>query len=357
MPNTGVLNARSGDLGHAGGRLSVDSVGKSFGGSPVLHGVTLDVAPGEIVALLGPSGCGKTTLLRCIAGLERIDQGSVTVEGRRVANRDSHERPERRRIGMVFQDWALYPHLSVADNVGYGLDREARGGGRVAESLEMVGLAGLGERMPATLSGGQQQRVALARALAPRPSVLLLDEPFSNLDTGLRVQVRAEVHRLLTELGITAMFVTHDQEEAFVLGDRVAVMHDGRLEQFGAPAELYENPTSAWIASFVGDANFVRGHAAGDRAETALGSVALARAVSGEVDVLIRPEHLRVAPADGVGNGTVTNIEYFGHDHMIRVDLADGTRLACRAPGWPTVSRGQAVTVGSDGSAAPAFAV
>lgn len=221
----------------------------------------------------------------------------------------------------------------------------------------MVGLAGLGERMPATLSGGQQQRVALARALAPRPSVLLLDEPFSNLDTGLRVQVRAEVHRLLTDLGITAMFVTHDQEEAFVLGDRVAVMHDGRLEQFGSPAELYEDPASAWIASFVGDANFVRGHAAGDRADTALGSVALTHSLSGEVDVLIRPEHLRVSPAEGNENGTVTNIEYFGHDHMIRVDLFDGTRLACRAPGWPTVSRGQTVTVDSDGSAAPAFTV
>ena len=357
MPNTEVLAARSDGLGHAGGRLSVKSVGKSFGGATVLHDVTLDVAPGEIVALLGPSGCGKTTLLRCIAGLERIDRGSVTVEGRVVADGNAHERPERRRIGMVFQDWALFPHLSVADNVGYGLDRAARGSGRVEESLDMVGLAGLGERMPATLSGGQQQRVALARALAPRPSVLLLDEPFSNLDTGLRVQVRAEVHRLLTDLGITAMFVTHDQEEAFVLGDRVAVMHDGRLEQFGSPAELYEDPASAWIASFVGDANFVRGHAAGDRADTALGSVALTNTLSGEVDVLIRPEHLRVSPAEGNENGTVTNIEYFGHDHMIRVDLSDGTRLACRAPGWPTVSRGQAVTVDSDGSAAPAFTV
>ncbi|MGA0312769.1 MAG: ABC transporter ATP-binding protein [Ilumatobacteraceae bacterium] len=357
MPNTEVLAARSDGLGHAGGRLSVKSVGKSFGGATVLHDVTLDVAPGEIVALLGPSGCGKTTLLRCIAGLERIDHGSVTVEGRVVADGNAHERPERRRIGMVFQDWALFPHLSVADNVGYGLDRAARGSGRVEESLDMVGLAGLGERMPATLSGGQQQRVALARALAPRPSVLLLDEPFSNLDTGLRVQVRAEVHRLLTDLGITAMFVTHDQEEAFVLGDRVAVMHDGRLEQFGSPAELYEDPASAWIASFVGDANFVRGHAAGDRADTALGSVALTHSLSGEVDVLIRPEHLRVSPAEGNENGTVTNIEYFGHDHMIRVDLFDGTRLACRAPGWPTVSRGQTVTVDSDGSAAPAFTV
>ena len=263
MPNTGVLTARADDLGHVAGRLSVEAVGKSFGGSPVLHDITLDVAPGEIVALLGPSGCGKTTLLRCIAGLERIDQGVVTVEGRVVADGHAHERPERRRVGMVFQDWALFPHLSVADNVGYGLDREARGSGRVDESLEMVGLAGLGDRMPATLSGGQQQRVALARALAPRPSVLLLDEPFSNLDTGLRVQVRAEVHRLLTDLGITAMFVTHDQEEAFVLGDRVAVMHDGRLEQFGTPADLYEDPSSAWIASFVGDANFVRGAAQG----------------------------------------------------------------------------------------------
>ena len=355
MPNSGVLTARADEIGHVAGRLSVEAVGKSFGDSPVLHDITLDVAPGEIVALLGPSGCGKTTLLRCIAGLERIDQGVVTVEGRVVADGHAHERPERRRVGMVFQDWALFPHLSVADNVGYGLDREARGSGRVDESLEMVGLAGLGDRMPATLSGGQQQRVALARALAPRPSVLLLDEPFSNLDTGLRVQVRAEVHRLLTDLGITAMFVTHDQEEAFVLGDRVAVMHDGRLEQFGTPADLYEDPSSAWIASFVGDANFVRGAASGDHADTALGPVALTHALSGEVDVLIRPEHLRVSPAEGNGNGTVSNIEYFGHDHMIRVDLVDGTRLACRAPGWPTVSRGQAVTVGSDGSAAPAF--
>ena len=355
MPNTEVIAASSDTATPSGGRLIVDGVGVSFGSLDVLSDISIDVAPGEIVALLGPSGCGKTTLLRSVAGLEHIDRGTISVNGRLVAGRSQHERPERRRVGMVFQDWALFPHLSVADNVAYGLAREERRSGRVESSLEMVGLAGAGNRMPSTLSGGQQQRVALARALAPRPSVLLLDEPFSNLDTGLRVQVRAEVHRLLTGLGITAVFVTHDQEEAFVLGDRVAVMRDGALEQFGTPAELYEEPASAWIASFVGDANFIPGHGSGATAETALGAVPLSRPTHGRVDVLVRPEHLRVAAAEGSGNGTVSNIEYFGHDHMIRVDLVDGTRVACRAPGWPAVERGQTVTVGCDGSASAAF--
>ena len=355
MPNTEVLTASSEATTASGGRLTIDGVGVSFGSIDVLSDISLDVDPGEIVALLGPSGCGKTTLLRSVAGLEHINRGAIAVNGRVMADRSHHERPERRRVGMVFQDWALFPHLSVSENVSYGLNRDERRSGRVESSLEMVGLGGLGDRRPATLSGGQQQRVALARALAPRPSVLLLDEPFSNLDTGLRVQVRAEVHRLLTGLGITAVFVTHDQEEAFVLGDRVAVMRDGRLEQFGTPAELYEEPNSAWIASFVGDANFIPGRAAGTTAETALGAVPLSRPVHGRVEVLVRPEHLRVAAADGAGNGTVTNIEYFGHDHMIRVDLIDGTRVACRAPGWPAVDRGQAVTVGCDGTASAAF--
>ncbi|MFZ8968574.1 MAG: ABC transporter ATP-binding protein [Ilumatobacteraceae bacterium] len=364
MPNTvdpRVVDAAAGPGpampvgGSSGGRVLATGVRTAFDGVEVLHGIDLDVSPGEVVALLGPSGCGKTTLLRSIAGLERIAGGEITLDDRVVATAGHHERPERRRVGMVFQDWALFPHMSVGDNVAYGLGRAADRERRVADALEMVGLAGLHERMPATLSGGQQQRVALARALAPQPSVLLLDEPFSNLDTGLRVQVRSEVHRLLTGLGITAVFVTHDQEEAFVLGDRVAVMHDGHIEQFDAPAAIYEHPVSAWVAAFVGDANFVPGTATGTTADTLIGAVPLSDALTGAVDVLVRPEHL-VVTADDHGIGVVGNVEYFGHDHMVQVDLDDGRRLASRAPGNPRVQRGQRVRLSCDGSASPAFA-
>ena len=213
------------------GGVDVRGVHKSFGTTAVLRDVDLDVPSGSVVALLGPSGCGKTTLLRIIAGLEAPDAGEVRVGGRLLTGPATSVPPEHRRVGMVFQDWGLFPHLTVAQNVGYGLPRGERRGARVDEALELVGLVGLGHRSPTTLSGGQQQRVALARALAPRPSVLLLDEPFSNLDAALRVQVRGEVHRLLRELGVTTVFVTHDQEEAFVLGDEVAVMSEGRVVQ------------------------------------------------------------------------------------------------------------------------------
>ncbi|MCB1753802.1 MAG: ABC transporter ATP-binding protein, partial [Gammaproteobacteria bacterium] len=197
--------------------------------------------------------------------------------------------------GMVFQDGALFPHLSVADNVAYGLPRAQRQSSRVSELLEMVGLAGYEPRLPGTLSGGQQQRVALARALAPHPAVLLLDEPFSSLDTGLRVQVRAEVHRLLREIGVTTIFVTHDQEEAFLLGERVAVLRDGTLEQVGTPIELYDRPASAWVAGFVGEANLVGAEARGTSATTPCGEVPLRVPATGSVEVLLRPEHLRLA--------------------------------------------------------------
>jgi ABC-type sulfate/molybdate transport systems ATPase subunit len=230
------------------GGIDVVEAVKRFGDVEVLKQVSIDVAPGGIVALLGPSGCGKTTLLRSIAGLERLDAGSIAIGGVAVTAPTVHVRPEQRRIGMVFQDWALFPHLTVAQNVGYGLTREERRGDRIAESLDLVGLGGLGDRLPATLSGGQQQRVALARALAPQPTALLLDEPFSNLDTTLRVQVRGEVHRLLAELGVTTVFVTHDQEEAFVLGDRVAVMHEGRIEQLDTLRRSTPTPRTRWVA-------------------------------------------------------------------------------------------------------------
>jgi iron(III) transport system ATP-binding protein len=347
-----------------GGIDVVDAV-KRFGAVEVLKDVCLDVADGEIVALLGPSGCGKTTLLRSIAGLESLDGGSITIGGTPVSGPGLHVRPEQRRIGMVFQDWALFPHLTVGQNVGYGLSREERRGDRIERSLELVGLSGLADRMPGTLSGGQQQRVALARALAPQPTALLLDEPFSNLDTTLRVQVRGEVHRLLTELGVTTVFVTHDQEEAFVLGDRVAVMHDGMISQLDHPDVIYANPASAWVASFVGEANLIRAEATGTSASSAIGSLQLGESYNGPVDVLVRPEQLvlvglddaRAAAGDDCGSATVELVEFYGHDHVSVVLLDDGTSLRSRSPGVPPYRRGQRVGVKSAARSAPAFPV
>jgi iron(III) transport system ATP-binding protein len=351
--------------GEAAG-VSVSGVTKSFDGATrVLDGVDVGVPAGRTLALLGPSGCGKTTLLRIIAGLELPDDGTVSVGERVVSGPGTFVPPERRRVGMVFQDWALFPHLTVARNVGFGLERpERRASPRIDESLQMVGLTGLGDRMPSTLSGGQQQRVALARAIAPRPSVLLLDEPFSNLDAALRARVRTEIHALLVDLGVTTVFVTHDQDEAFVLGDRVAVMAEGRVVQAGDPAEVYLRPASRWVADFVGDANFVPGTAAGATAATALGPVELHDPAEGAVDVLVRPEHLDLEPATGADDGrpsaTVELVEYVGHDttyllgHDGRLG-ASGAPLRVRLPSSPRFGRGDAVVVRHRGGAAQAF--
>jgi iron(III) transport system ATP-binding protein len=349
--------------------IDVRGVSKRFGELEVLLDVDLRVEPGRIVALLGSSGCGKTTLLRAIAGLERLDAGEVRV-GNRVlsaAARGVHVPPEKRRVGMVFQDWALFPHLTVAQNVGYGLPRSERRGPRVATALHMVGLDGLGERQPATMSGGQQQRVALARALAPQPGVLLLDEPFSNLDSTLRVQVRTEVHQLLADLGVTTVFVTHDQEEAFVLGDEVAVMQAGRIVQQARPAELYARPASPWVATFVGDANLVAGDGRGDHAVTAVGDVALdvsgsGASARGPVEVVLRAEQLRLDPLGAgtadTGRGvpaTVQLTEYYGHDtvYLVRPDGAEPVRA--RAAATPRFGRGDRVLVTYEGPPAVVF--
>ncbi len=346
--------------------VRVTGVGKSFDGTTtVLRDVDVAVDAGATLALLGPSGCGKTTLLRIIAGLEVPDSGSVVVGGRTLTGPGELVVPERRRIGMVFQDWALFPHLSVARNVGFGLDRpERKVSPRIDEALEMVGLGGLGDRMPATLSGGQQQRVALARAIAPRPSVLLLDEPFSNLDAALRIQVRSEIHQLLVELGITTVFVTHDQDEAFVLGDTVAVLAEGRVVQTGSPAELYTEPATRWLAGFVGDANFVAGVASGASAATALGDVALRDDTTGEVDVLIRPEHLDIGPDDGpegsgmgsagTASGVVELVEYVGHGTTYLVAVGE-QRLRVRRPSAPLLQRGDRAAVRYLGGPAVTF--
>jgi iron(III) transport system ATP-binding protein len=331
--------------------VAVGNLHKRFDATVVLADVSLTVEPGEALALLGPSGCGKTTLLRLVAGLERPDQGTVEIADRVVAGDGSWVPAEDRNVGMVFQDWALFPHMNVAKNVGYGLPRAERTGPRVGGALDMVGLGGLGDRMPDTLSGGQQQRVALARALAPRPGVLLLDEPFSNLDTALRVEVRSEVHRLLHDLGITSVYVTHDQEEAFVLGDRVAVMHDGQIEQVASPVELYTAPASRWVAGFVGGAAFLPATAAGLNAVSAIGSIPLQVNAAGHVEVLLRPEQLRIGKGE---HGEVVQIEYYGHDSMVFVDVGAAV-LSVRAESDPGVVRGDQVAIEYIGGPAVAF--
>jgi iron(III) transport system ATP-binding protein len=330
--------------------VTIDDLEHSYDQEPVLHGLCLNVEPGESVALLGPSGCGKTTLLRLIAGLEKPTVGSIHIGGELVAG-GAWVPPDRRRVGMVFQDWALFPHLSVANNVAYGITKSATRDIEVAAALEMMNLADLGDRMPATLSGGQQQRVALARALAPRPGVLLLDEPFSNLDTSLRTEVRTEVHRLFADLGITSIFVTHDQDEAFIVGDRVAVMRDGRIVQTDSPQALYHHPVDRWTAEFVGTISVLAGDAHSGTAQCSLGSLAVEPQLRGPVEVVLRPEQLSLEPQ---GAATVQLVEYYGHDTMIFVSLGDEQLQVRCGPTAPYV-RGDRVRVTFTGDVASAF--
>ena len=335
--------------------ISIRGVRKRFGDTEVLRGVDLDVPPGATVVLLGPSGCGKTTLLRAIAGLDAVDGGEIRVAGAVASGPGVHVPPQRRRVGMVFQDWALFPHLSVAQNVAYGLPRARRRDPEaIATVLRLVGLEDHGDRPPSQLSGGQQQRVALARALAPEPAVLLLDEPFSNLDATLRAGVRADLHGLLTELGTTSVFVTHDQEEAFVLGDEVAVMRDGRIVQQAPPVELYARPADPWVASFVGIANLLPATAAGGSARSPVGPVPLERPAHGDVVVLVRPEDLAVRAGT---DATVERVEYHGHDCLYRVALDGGPVVRVRVGSVPTHRAGDRVSVSHAGPSTVAFGV
>ena len=333
--------------------LVADGVTKRFDGTLALDDAAISVAEGESLALLGPSGCGKTTLLRVVAGLETPDHGTVSV-GREVLTGFCHHVPaEHRRVGMVFQDAALFPHLSVARNVAYGLTRAEVAAGRVLETLEMVDLAHLAERRPHELSGGQAQRVALARALAPRPRILLFDEPFTGLDTALRVRVRTEIHALLREVGMTSVFVTHDQEEAFVLGDRVAVMREGRVRQEGTPADVYAAPADPWVARFVGEANLLPGRTTDRVASTAVGRVPVTGSASGDVTVLVRPEHLDLTPGT---DGTVTDVAFYGHDSSYTVRVGEQVLLV-RGAAAPRFRIGDEVAVRFGGPATTAYPV
>ena len=314
--------------------IELKNVSKAYQGCQAVRNVSLTVDQGDLLVLLGHSGCGKTTTLRLLAGLETPDTGEIWLNGAKVAGAGAWMPPEARGVGMVFQDYALFPHLTIAANIAFPLNKwnaSARKA-RVEEMLDLVGLRGLGDRYPHQLSGGQQQRVALARALAPQPSVVLLDEPFSNLDAALRQEMREEVRRILKFAQTTAVFVTHDQEEALSLADQVAIMSGGRLLQVGTPHEVYLTPASRAVAEFLGDVNFVPGVANGDGVECPLGTLTLSEPVHGAVDVMVRPETITLRP-DVQGSAFVTDVRFFGHDQLVSVCLEGQHELRVRT--WP----------------------
>ncbi|MEV0590260.1 ABC transporter ATP-binding protein [Nonomuraea cavernae] len=342
-------------------RLELRGIAKRYGSVVALAGADLTVPSGTLLAVLGPSGCGKTTLLRCVAGFERLDAGAIVVDGRTVAGPGVHTPPERRHIVIVPQEGALFPHLSVRDNVGYGLSREERRSDRVEEVLTLVGLSGYGKRMPHHLSGGQQQRVAVARALAPRPSVILLDEPFSALDAGLRTELRRDVRAALRADEATGILVTHDQSEALSVADQVAVMRDGRVLQSGPAVDVYREPADSWVAAFVGEAVFLpaengaRPGTGGTTLSTALGPITVGEVPAGTspLTVMVRPEQIRIAPApvDPVVTATVVGHDFHGHDATVTLHLTDGSRITARVPGHTVpVAAGATVSVQVEGT-------
>jgi len=323
----------------SGPALVFEDVHKHYGSVVAARGLALSVEVGELVTVIGPSGCGKSTALRLIAGLERPDHGRIKVADEVVAANGTFVQPEKRRVGLVFQDHALFPHLDVARNVEFGLhdlpraDRAAR----VAEVLTLVRLAHLASRYPHELSGGEQQRVALARALAPRPAVVLLDEPFSSLDENLRAQVRAEVVGILRSTNTTAILVTHDQTEALSVGDRVVVMQDGVIEQIGTPQDVFEHPASRFVASFMGDADFLPAHVHRALLTCEIGVVSTVPGwggVDAEVEVVLRPHEvaLSAAPRRSGDGPVVVDVEYHGPFVLHTVQLASGRTLRSWQP-------------------------
>ncbi|MFD1633057.1 ABC transporter ATP-binding protein [Haloplanus ruber] len=341
----------------ASAMLTLDGVTKRYGAEAAVDDIDLTVRDGELLTLLGPSGCGKTTTLRMIAGLTMPTSGRVGVDDETVASDGDGVPPEQRDVGMVFQEFALFPHLTVAENVGFGLDdwdadeRERR----VADLLDLVGLSSFADRSPENLSGGQRQRVALARSLAPEPEVLLLDEPFANLDIRLRERMREEVRRIIKETNVTAVSVTHDQEEALSISDRVAVMNDGHIEQVGRPEAVFEHPKSRFVADFLGQASFLTGRLAENNIETGLGTLSadLLQGLTADydgarIDVLVRPDDLRATPCDDdrrTGNGTLVGRQYTGPSFVYGVELDTGDVVHCEHNHSTEHELGERVTV------------
>jgi iron(III) transport system ATP-binding protein len=327
--------------------VSLRGVVRRYGDVTAVNNAGLDVAKGSITALLGPSGCGKTTLLRLIGGLDTPNAGSIALDGAELNGADVFVPPERRHIVMVFQDFALFPHMDVGRNIAFGLPAGADRKRRVGELLQLVGLAGLEHRMPHELSGGQQQRVALARALAAEPRLILLDEPFSNLDPSIRARVRAEVRALIHQVGLTAIFVTHDQDEALSLADQVAVMIDGRILQTGSPRDLYVAPATRAVAEFIGQPNFIPGEAGGSCVSCELGSLPLANPVEGAVDVMVRPEQI-VASEAGT-SAEVVDCTYVGREQMATLRLGSGALVRARWHPGAVLAAGDRVYVEVEG--------
>ena len=329
--------------------IDAERVEKAFGAVRAVDGASLRVGEGELVALLGPSGSGKTTLLRVIAGFEQPDRGRVAIGGREVAGNGSWIEPEHRRIGMVFQDGALFPHLTVEGNVGFGASRRER----VGECLSLVGLAARAGDYPHELSGGERQRVALARALAADPEVVLLDEPFASLDAGLRESLRLEVAEILRAAGTSALLVTHDQAEALSLAGTVAVMRAGRIEQVGTPEEVYDRPSSRWLAEFLGEADVLPGTASNGVVECELGRFGAAGELAGRVQVVIRPESIAIGSGPGgrepQAEAVVVARSFYGHDQLLQLELPSGLRLRSRRLGFPTWHPGDRVRIWIDG--------
>jgi iron(III) transport system ATP-binding protein len=347
--------------------LTVRGVTRSFGPTQVLAGVDLHVPERTVTAVLGPSGCGKTTLLRLVAGFDDPDSGTILFGDETVYGAGRSRPPQRRRVGYVPQEGALFPHLSVAANVAFGLSRRDRTAGRVAELLELVGLEpALADRQPHQLSGGQQQRVALARALAPRPAIVLLDEPFSSLDAALRDSTRRAVGAALAAAGATAVLVTHDQAEALSLADQVAVMRDGRLVQLDSPEQVYRSPSDAGVARFVGEAVLLPGQVRDGRVACALGSLPVRANGSGSPDgparILLRPEQILLGAAGSDGEADagvearVRDVSYFGHDAAVRLELTGGPEVLARVAGHLVPAPGATVrlTVAGEVLAYPA---
>lgn len=326
-----------------GSLISASHINVSFGDTVALDDFSLDVPGGSLVALVGPSGCGKTTALRVIAGFERPSGGTVSIRDRVVVGNGKDTPPERRNVGMVFQEYALFPHISVAENVGYGV-RGADRIERVADVLKLVGLVEHASRFPHELSGGEQQRVALARALAPSPDVVLLDEPFSNLDAPQRERMRRELRKILKAAGATALFVTHDQSEALAVADIIAVMRQGKIVQSGIPDDVYRAPVDPWVARFLGDAILLPGVVEDGSVATPLGNVETHLPSGMAAQVMIRPEWISPRVTTN-GFGKVVDKEFYGHDQLVEIELAQGQHVDALVPTTNRIAVGDRVDI------------
>jgi iron(III) transport system ATP-binding protein len=340
--------------------VQLNGITAGYGGAPVLTELDLSVISGEFIAILGSSGSGKTTLLRVIAGFLKPISGTVAFGHHIVSSSKVWVPPEKRKVGIVPQEGALFPHLDVIGNIAFGVKKSPHAETRVLEVLEMVGMSDYAKARPQELSGGQQQRIALARALAPRPEVLLLDEPFTALDAGLRTSLRSEVRQLLSELGTTSILVTHDQEEALSIADRVAVMRNGQLIQLATPLDLYEDPINLDVARFVGELVELSAEMISPQTvRTSLGDLPVkSGSVANSTDLIavLRPEQLSVEATtvgdqSAISNGTVMNVNYHGHDSLVEVRLHSGEHVAIRVPGDSTVQPGEPVHVKATGNA------